>query len=37
MQPDVKTLSEYRLNRAKEDLNAAVSNHQRGFYKATVR
>ncbi len=25
MQPDVKTLSEYRFNRAKEDLKAAIS------------
>lgn len=33
MQPDVKTLSEYRLNRAREDLKAAISNHQGGFIK----
>lgn len=32
MQLDVKTLSSYRLNRAKEDLEAAVSNHQSGFF-----
>lgn len=36
MQPDIRTLSEYRLNRAKEDLEAAVSNHRSGFYKAAI-
>lgn len=36
MQLDVKTLSEYRLNRAREDLKAAISNHQAGFYKAAI-
>ena len=36
MQPDVKTLSEYRLNRAREDLKAAIGNHQAGFYKAAI-
>lgn len=32
MRLDVKTLSEYRFARAKEDMEAAVSNHQSGFY-----
>ena len=36
MQPDVKTLSEYRLNRAREDLETAINNHQSGFYKAAI-
>lgn len=36
MQLDVKTLSTYRLNRAKEDLEAAASNYQSGFYKAAI-
>lgn len=36
MQPDIKTLSAYRLDRAKEDLQAAVSNHQAGFYKVAI-
>ena len=36
MQLDVKTLSTYRLNRAKEDLEAAISNHQSGFYKVAI-
>ena len=36
MQLDVKTLSEYRLNHAREDLKAAISNHQAGFYKAAI-
>ena len=36
MQLDVKTLSEYRLNRAREDLKTAISNHQAGFYKAAI-
>lgn len=36
MQPDIKTLSRYRMNRAKEDLEAAVSNHEAGFYKVAV-
>lgn len=36
MQPDIKTLSRYRMNRAKEDLAAAVSNHDAGFYKVAV-
>ena len=34
--PDIKTLSEYRLNRAKEDLEAARGNHQLGFYKVAI-
>ncbi len=36
MQPDVKALSQYRMNRAKEDLEAAVSNHEAGFYKVAI-
>ena len=36
MQLDVKTLSEYRLNHAREDLKAAISNQQAGFYKAAI-
>lgn len=36
MQLDIKTLSEYRLNRAKEDLEAARGNHQLGFYKVAI-
>lgn len=36
MQPDVKTLCQYRLDRAKEDLLAAETNHQAGFYKAAI-
>ena len=36
MQLDIKTLSIYRLNRAKEDLEAAISNHQAGFYKVSI-
>ena len=36
MQLDMKTLSIYRLNRAKEDLEAAISNHQAGFYKVSI-
>ena len=36
MQPDVKTLSKYRLDRAREDLEVAVNNHQSGFYKAAI-
>lgn len=33
---DVKTLSVYRLSRAKEDLQTAVSNYQAEFYKAAI-
>ncbi len=36
MQLDIRTLSIYRLNRAKEDFEAAVSNHQLGFYKVAI-
>lgn len=36
MQPDVRTLSIYRLDRAKEDLEAAIGNHQLGFYKVAI-
>ncbi|MDE7021932.1 MAG: HEPN domain-containing protein [Lachnospiraceae bacterium] len=36
MQPDIKTLSQYRMNRAKEDLEAAAGNHEAGFYKAAI-
>lgn len=33
---DIKTLCQYRLDRAKEDLLTAESNHQAGFYKAAI-
>ncbi|SHK54084.1 HEPN domain-containing protein [Hespellia stercorisuis] len=33
---DIPTLCKYRLERAKEDLMTARSNHQAGFYKASV-
>lgn len=33
---DIKTLCQYRIVRAKEDLMAAESNHQAGFYKAAI-
>lgn len=33
---DIKTLCQYRLDRAKEDLLTAVNNHQAGFYKAAI-
>lgn len=36
MQLDIQTLSKYRLERAKEDLKAAKSNHQLGFYKVAI-
>lgn len=36
MQLDVKTLSEYRFARAKEDMEATVSNHRSGFYKVAI-
>ena len=36
MQLDVITLSKYRLNRSKEDLEAAISNHESGFYKVAI-
>ena len=36
MQLDIKTLSAYRLDRAKEDLEAARGNHQLGFYKVAI-
>ena len=36
MQLDKKTLSIYRLNRAKEDLEAAVLNHHSGYYKVAI-
>lgn len=36
MQLDVKTLSTYRLNRAKEDLAAAISNHEAKFFKVAI-
>lgn len=31
-----KILSKYRLDRAKEDLDTALSNHNAGFYKAAI-
>ncbi len=36
MQHDFQTLSKYRLERAKEDLIAAKSNHEAGLYKASI-
>ena len=33
---DISTLCKYRLDRAKEDLLTAESNHQGGFYKASI-
>ena len=33
---DIKTLCQYRINRAKEDLLAAENNHQSGLYKAAI-
>lgn len=36
MPHDVKTLCQYRLDRAKEDLLATENNHQAGFYKAAI-
>ncbi|MCD8130259.1 MAG: HEPN domain-containing protein [Lachnospiraceae bacterium] len=33
---DIKTLSSYRMERAKEDLAAAISNHKEGLYKASI-
>ena len=36
MQLDIKTLSEYRLDRAREDLEAARGNNQLGFYKVAI-
>lgn len=36
MRHDIKTLSRYRMDRAKEDLEAAVSNHEAGFYKVAI-
>ena len=36
MQRELKTLSSYRFKRAKEDLEAAVSNHQSGFFKVAI-
>lgn len=33
---DIKTLCQYRLDRAKEDLLTAENNHQMGFYKAAI-
>lgn len=33
---DIKTLCQYRIARAKEDLMAAENNHQAGFYKAAI-
>lgn len=36
MLPDIKILSQYRMNRSKEDLAAAVINHEAGFYKTAI-
>ena len=33
---DMKTLCQYRLDHAKEDLAAAEDNHQAGFYMAAI-
>ena len=33
---DTKTLCQYRLEHAKEDLLTAENNHQAGFYKAAI-
>lgn len=33
---DTQTLCEYRLERAKDDLLTAESNHRSGFYKASI-
>ncbi len=33
---DIKTLCQYRQDRAKEDLLSAENNHQAGFYKAAI-
>ena len=36
MEIDRKTLSEYRLERAKEDLKSAEINHNSGLFKASI-
>lgn len=36
MQLDTKTLCRYRLERAKEDLQAAKVNHDSGLFKASI-
>lgn len=36
MQHEVSTLCNYRLERAYEDLQTARSNHESGFYKASI-
>lgn len=36
MQPDTETLCRYRLERAKEDLQAAKVNHDSGLFKASI-
>ena len=36
MSLDIKTLSVYRLKRAKEDLEVAFSNYQSGYYRAAI-
>ncbi len=36
MQLDIKTLCQYRLDRAKEDLLAAEMNHKAGLFKAAI-
>ncbi|MCD8119668.1 MAG: HEPN domain-containing protein [Lachnospiraceae bacterium] len=33
---DTASLSRYRLDRAKEDLTAAISNHKEGLFKASI-
>lgn len=36
MQPDIRTLCQYRLERAKEGLLAAETNHHTGLCKASI-
>lgn len=36
MESSIKVLSQYRLERAKEDLKAANINHENGMYKAAL-
>lgn len=33
---DIATLSRYRMERAKEDLAAAISNYEEGLFKASI-
>lgn len=36
MLPDRETLSQYRIKRAKEDLQSAQINHESGLFKASI-